>query len=305
MIDLSVQIGTLRLKNPVLTASGTFGYGTEYRDLMDVNQLGAVITKTITLEPRDGNPMPRIAETPGGMLNSIGLANVGVERFIWEKLPLLKSLNTNVIVNVAGNTVEEYRKVVERLNEQDRIDGFEVNISCPNVEQGGLAFGTDPAITEKIVRKIKKVTRKTVIVKLTPNVTDIVTVAQAAVDGGADSLSLINTVLGMGIDIQTRKPLLGRGIGGLSGPAIKPIALAKLYQVANAVSVPLIGIGGIMSANDGLEFIIGGATAVQVGTLTFVEPDGVLKVLRGIEDFCQKNQIKKITDLVGSLKKYP
>jgi dihydroorotate dehydrogenase (NAD+) catalytic subunit len=305
MIDLSVQIGTLRLKNPVLTASGTFGYGTEYRDLMDVNQLGAFITKTVTLEPRDGNPMPRIAETPGGILNSIGLANVGVEWFIREKLLLLQSLNTNLIVNVAGNTVEEYRKVVERLSGQGRIDGFEVNISCPNVEQGGLAFGTDPVITKKIVKEIKEVTRKTVIVKLTPNVTDIVTVARAAVDGGADSLSLINTVLGMGIDIRTRRPLLGRVVGGLSGPAIKPIALAKLYQVANAVSVPLIGIGGIMSANDAMEFIIAGATAVQVGTLTFIEPDGALKVLHGIEDFCQKNQIKKITDLVGSLKKYP
>jgi dihydroorotate dehydrogenase (NAD+) catalytic subunit len=301
MADLSVQIGTLRLKNPVLTASGTFGYGTEYRDLMDVNQLGAVITKTITPEPRDGNPMPRIAETPGGMLNSIGLANVGVERFIQEKLPSLKSLQTSVIVNVAGSTVDEYKRVVERLNEQDRIDGFEVNISCPNVEQGGLAFGTDPSITKKIVKKIKEVTRKTIIVKLTPNVTDIITIAKAAVDGGADSLSLINTVLGMGVDIQTRKQLLGRGIGGLSGPAIKPIALAKVYQVVRAVRVPVIGIGGIMSAADALEFIIAGATAVQVGTLTFVEPDGALKVIRGIEDFCQKNQIEKITDLAGSL----
>ena len=302
MNDLSVQIGSLKLKNPVLTASGTFGYGTEYRELMDINRLGAIITKTVTPEPRDGNPMPRIAETPGGVLNSIGLANVGVERFIREKLPLLESLDTRVIVNVAGSTVDEYKKVVERLNGQNRIDAFEINISCPNVEQGGLAFGIDPAITKKIVQKIKEVTRKTIIVKLTPNVTDIVSIAQAAVDGGADSLSLINTVLGMGIDIKTRKPLLGRSIGGLSGPAIKPIALAKVYQVARVVPVPLIGIGGIMSAADALEFIIAGATAVQIGTLTFVEPDGALKVLRGIEDFCQKNQIKKITDLVGSLK---
>ncbi len=302
MNDLSVQIGSLKLKNPVMTASGTFGYGTEYRELMNIDQLGAVITKTVTLEPRDGNSMPRIAETPGGMLNSIGLANVGVERFIREKLPLLESLDTRLIVNVAGNTIVEYRRVVERLNEQDRIDAFEINISCPNVEQGGLAFGTDPAITKQIVKMIKEVTRKTIIVKLTPNVTDIITIAQAAVDGGADSLSLINTVLGMGIDIKTRKPMLGRGIGGLSGPAIKPIALAKVYQVARTVPVPLIGIGGIMSAADALEFIIAGATAVEIGTLTFVEPDGAFKVLRGIEDFCQKNQIKKITDLVGSLK---
>ena len=302
MIDLSVRIGSLRLKNPVLTASGTFGYGTEYGELMDVNRLGAVVTKTVTLEHRDGNPMPRITETPGGMLNSIGLANVGVERFIREKLPLLESLDTRVIVNVAGSTVDEYRKIVERLNGQDRIDAFEVNISCPNVEQGGLAFGTDPAMTREITKQIKEVTLKTVIVKLTPNVTDIVSIAQAAVDGGADGLSLINTMLGMGIDIKTRKPLLGRGIGGLSGPAIKPIALAKLYQVAKAVSVPLIGVGGIMSAGDALEFIIAGATAVEIGTLTFVEPDGALKVLRGIEDFCQEVGIKKITDLIGTLK---
>lgn len=301
-IDLSVKIGALKLKNPVLTASGTFGYGREYTDFYDVNLLGGIITKTITLEPRDGNPMPRIAETPAGMLNSIGLANVGVDAFINEKLPDLEDLETVLIVNVAGNTIEEYRKIVKILDDQNRIDAFEINISCPNVEQGGLAFGTDCQSTFHVVQAVKSVTQKPVIVKLTPNVTDIVATAQSAIEGGADALSLINTVLGMGIDIHTRKPLIARFVAGLSGPAIKPIALAKVYQVAQAVQVPVIGLGGIMTGEDALEFIITGACAVQIGTLNFIDPTGPIHVLNDIETYCKKYKIQKISELTGTLK---
>jgi len=247
MVDLSITVGQLKFKNPILTASGTFGYGKEYRDLVDIEQLGGIITKTITLEPRQGNPLPRIAETPCGLLNSIGLANIGAQRFLEEKLYLLEGLDTVVIVNIAGSTVKEYFEVAKRIVHYDRIDGIEVNISCPNVEKGGLAFGTDAVITKQIIAGIKNLTHKPIIVKLTPNVTDVGLIAQAAVEGGADCISLINTVLGMGIDIHTRKPLLGRIIGGLSGPAIKPIALAKVYQVSKVVDVPIIGIGGIIS----------------------------------------------------------
>lgn len=302
MINLSVMIGPLELKNPVLTASGTFGYGTEYGKYFDVSLLGGVITKTITLHPREGNPVPRIAETPCGMLNSIGLANVGAERFVIEKLPELEKLDTAVIVNVAGSTVDEYAKVVERIQGHPRVDGIEVNISCPNVKKGGLAFGTDASITREIVSIVRNETSKPIIVKLTPNVTDIVAIARAAVDGGADGLSLINTVLGMGVDVQTRRPLIARKVAGLSGPAIKPIALAKVYQVVREVSVPVIGIGGIMSWKDALEFFIVGATAVQVGTLNFVEPAGAVKVVQGIEQYCENEGIEHITDLIGTLR---
>ncbi len=299
--DLSVKIGKLELKNPVLTASGTFGYGNEYADFYDINLLGGIITKTITLEPRPGNPMPRIAETPAGMLNSIGLANVGVEAFIKEKLPMLQSLSTKVIVNVAGNTTEEYQKVVERLNKYDRIDAFEVNISCPNVKQGGLAFGTDCQATFEVVQAVKSVTDKTTIIKLTPNVTDIVATAQSAVEGGADALSLINTVLGMGVDVHTRKPLIARVVAGLSGPAIKPIALAKVWQVAQSVKVPIIGLGGIMSGEDAIEFILAGASAVQIGTLNFIDPSGPVKVLDEIKEYCLKYNVENIHSLTGNL----
>jgi len=302
MVDLSVKIGSLELKNPVLTASGTFGYGTEYGKYLDVNRLGGVITKTITLNEREGNPLPRIAETPCGMLNSIGLANAGVEKFIEEKLPGLTELETKIIVNVAGNTAEEYGIVVEKLQRYNQVDGFEVNVSCPNVERGGLAFGIDPELTQEVVLRVREATDKTVIVKLTPNVTDITSIAAAAVDAGADALSLINTVLGLGIDIETRRSLLARGVGGLSGPAVKPIALAKVYQVARAVSVPVIGIGGITSWKDAVEFFIAGATAVEVGTWNFVEPGGAVEIIQGIEEFCSKKNIDKITDLVGSLR---
>ena len=302
MSDLSVQLGTLRLKNPILTASGTFGYGTEYGEYYNINLLGGIVTKTITLLPREGNPTPRLAETPCGMLNSIGLANVGVDRFLREKLPELEMLDTTVIVNVAGNTVEEYGEVVEKIQEHRRVDAIELNVSCPNVKQGGLTFGTDAETTKKIVARVRQATKKPLFVKLTPNVTHIVSVALAAVEGGADGLSLINTVVGMGVNIETKQPLLARGIGGLSGPAIKPIALAKVWQVARAVSVPIIGIGGIMTWRDVVEFLIVGATAVEVGTLSFVEPEGPKKILTGLQQYCLEKGITKITDLVGTLK---
>jgi dihydroorotate dehydrogenase (NAD+) catalytic subunit len=301
MVDLSVQIGSLVLKNPVLTASGTFGYGTEYSSYMDVSRLGGIVTKTITLELRDGNPMPRIAETPAGMLNSIGLANVGAERFIQEKLPKLQDLNTRVIVNVSGNTVEEYAETAARVQNHPRVDAIEVNISCPNVKNGGLAFGTDAKTAEAVTSAVRKKTRKPVIVKLTPNVTDIAEIARAAAAGGADALSLINTVVGMAVDIETRQPLIAQITAGLSGPAIKPIALAKVYQVHKAVSIPLIGIGGIMRWQDAIEFFLAGAAAVQIGTLLFVEPDGPILVLEGIERYCEEKGVQKIGELVGAM----
>jgi dihydroorotate dehydrogenase (NAD+) catalytic subunit len=301
MVDLSVKIGPLALKNPVLTASGTFGYGTEFSRYFDVSRIGGIVTKTITLEPRDGNPMPRIAETPAGMLNSIGLANVGVERFLDEKLPALLGLETMVVVNVAGNTVEEYAEVVRRVESHPRVDAIEVNVSCPNVEKGGLAFGTDGAATERVTAAVRRNTKKPVIVKLTPNVTDITEIAVAAVSGGADALSLINTVVGMAVDIETRRPRIARCTAGLSGPAIKPIALARVFQVRRAVSVPLIGIGGIMTGDDAIEFLLAGATAVQTGTLHFIEPDGPVRVLEGIQRYCESHGVKSVRELVGAM----
>ncbi len=302
MTDLSVCIGSLKLKNPILTASGTFGYGTEYERYCDIGLLGGIITKTITLHEREGNPMPRTAETPCGMLNSIGLANVGIDQFISNKLPELEKRDTAVIVNIAGNTCEEYAEVAARLAGHARVDAIEVNISCPNVKQGGLAFGTDPDITKEIVRAVKKSTAKPVIVKLTPNVTHICRIAEAAVEGGADALSLINTVLGMAVDIHERRPKLARIIGGLSGPAIKPIALAKVFEVVRHVSVPVIGIGGIASSEDTLEFLITGATAVEIGTWTFVHPDGCMRILQGLTEYCEKSGIKRIQEIIGTLR---
>lgn len=302
MVDLSVQIGKLQLANPVLTASGTFGYGTEYMPFFDVNQLGAIITKTITLEPRPGNPMPRISETPGGMLNSIGLANVGVDLFIKEKLPALESLSTKVIVNVAGNTIDEYAEVVRLVDPHDRVDGFEVNVSCPNVKEGGLAFGTVCQSTYDVVKAVHEMTSKPIIVKLTPNVTDIVAIAQSAVEAGADALSLINTLLGMNVNIHTRKPGLGRNIGGLSGPAVKPVAVAKVFQVAQSVDIPIVGLGGIMTWEDAIEFFLVGATAIEVGTCNFINPAGALEIKNGIKEYCHKNDIKSIDEIVGKVK---
>lgn len=301
MVDLSVRIGDLKLKNPVMMASGTYGYGEEYASLTDLNQLGAIVTKAITLRPRRGNPPPRIAETPAGMLNSIGLANVGVERFVKDKLPFLRSLKTRIIVNVAGSTVEEYEQVVRKLEEASGIDAYEINVSCPNVKAEGMAFGVSERFTFEITRRIRKNTSRTVIVKLTPNVTDIAAIARAADQGGADALSLINTVVGMAVDIGTRKPKLATVTGGLSGPAIRPVALAKVYEVVNAVGVPVIGVGGIVTYEDALEFIVVGATAIQVGTANFVDPDCGVKIIHGLEDYCAKRGIVKIDQLIGSL----
>ncbi|MCD6117861.1 dihydroorotate dehydrogenase [bacterium] len=299
MVDLTVNIGSLKLKNPVLTASGTFGYGTEYSEFMNPSELGGIITKTITLEPREGNPVPRIAETPAGMINSIGLANVGSAKFLLEKLPALETLDSAVVVNIAGSTVEEYGKVAELVQGHKRVDAIEVNVSCPNVDRGGIALGVSAEGTFEVTKRVRQTTDKPIIVKLTPNVTDITQIAEAAEEAGADAVSLINTLVGMVIDIESAKPLIARGTGGLSGPAIKPIAVAKVYQVAQVVNIPIIGLGGIMNWRDAVEFIMAGASAVQVGTLNFVDPRASLSIVKGINDFCREKGIMKIEDLCG------
>ena len=301
-INLSVEIAGIQFQNPVLTASGTFGYGLEYTDFIDLNLLGGIVVKGLSIKPSHGNSPPRMVETASGMLNAIGLQNIGVEVFINEKLPLLKKFNANIIVNFFGDTQDEYVLAAERLNDVTEIAALEMNISCPNVEKGGMTFGTDPKITEVLVRKVRKVTSSPLIVKLSPNVTDIVVMAKAAVNGGADALSIINTLLGMAIDIKTRCPMLANVTGGLSGPAIKPVALRMVWQVAKAVDIPIIGIGGIMNAQDALEFIIAGATAVQVGTANFIDPSISVKILEGIKNYCQKDKIGDIKDLIGTLR---
>ena len=301
-INLSVEIAGIQFQNPVLTASGTFGYGMEYTDFIDLNLLGGIVVKGLSIKPSHGNSPPRMVETASGMLNAIGLQNIGVEVFINEKLPLLKKFNANIIVNFFGDTQDEYVLAAERLNDVTEIAALEMNISCPNVEKGGMTFGTDPKITEELVRKVRKVTSSPLIVKLSPNVTDIVVMAKAAVNGGADALSIINTLLGMAIDIKTRCPMLANVTGGLSGPAIKPVALRMVWQVAKAVDIPIIGIGGIMNAQDALEFIIAGASAVQVGTANFIDPSISVKILEGIKNYCQKDKIGDIKDLIGTLR---
>lgn len=301
-INLSVEIAGIQFQNPVLTASGTFGYGLEYTDFIDLNLLGGIVVKGLSIKPSHGNSPPRMVETASGMLNAIGLQNIGVEVFINEKLPLLKKFNANIIVNFFGDTQDEYVLAAERLNDVTEIAALEMNISCPNVEKGGMTFGTEPKITEELVRKVRKVTSSPLIVKLSPNVTDIVVMAKAAVNGGADALSIINTLLGMAIDIKTRCPMLANVTGGLSGPAIKPVALRMVWQVAKAVDIPIIGIGGIMNAQDALEFIIAGATAVQVGTANFIDPSISVKIIEGIKNYCQKDKIGDIKDLIGTLR---
>ena len=301
-MNLSVEIAGIQFQNPVLTASGTFGYGMEYTDFIDLNLLGGIVVKGLSIKPSHGNSPPRMVETASGMLNAIGLQNIGVEVFINEKLPLLKKFNANIIVNFFGDTQDEYVLAAERLNDITEIAALEMNISCPNVEKGGMTFGTDPKITEELVRKVRKVTSSPLIVKLSPNVTDIVVMAKAAVNGGADALSIINTLLGMAIDIKTRFPMLENVTGGLSGPAIKPVALRMVWQVAKAVDIPIIGIGGIMNAQDALEFIIAGATAVQVGTANFIDPSISVKIIEGIKNYCQKDKIGDIKDLIGTLR---
>ena len=299
---LSVKIAGVKFSNPVLVASGTFGYGEEYSSLIDLNKLGGIITKSITLDPREGHPPPRTFETPCGMLNAIGLANVGVEKFIKEKLPYLKSLKTRIIVNVAGSTVKEYVEVVNRLNRSKGIDMLEINISCPNVKEGGIEFGSTIKSAYDCIKAVKKNSSHPIIAKLSPNVTDIVEIAKAVEEAGADAISLINTLVGMAIDTEKMRPILSNITGGLSGPAIKPVALAMVWKVAKAVSVPVIGIGGIMNTEDALEFILAGVSMIEVGTANFVDPQTSVKIVNGLSEYCKKKKIKKITDLVGKLK---
>lgn len=300
--DLSVQIGPLRLQNPVLTASGTFGYGEEYADLVDLRRLGGIIVKGISLEARAGNMPPRTVETACGLLNSIGLQNVGVKGFITEKLPFLRRLSVPVIVNILGQNVEEYRKLAERLSVVGGVAALEVNISCPNVKRGGVVFGTDYKAAGRVTRAVKAATGLPVIVKLSPNVTDIVSIARAVEEAGADAVSLINTLTGMAIDVESRRPRLHNVVGGLSGPAIKPVALRMVWAVAGAVKIPVIGCGGIMTAADALEFLIAGACAVQVGTANFVNPGATLEIISGIEAYLVRHNCAGVSSITGSLK---
>jgi len=308
MIDkpnLEVEIAGIKLKNPVMTASGTFGYGQEYAPFVDLNRLGAMILKGITLKPKMGNPPSRVIETPSGMLNAIGLQNVGVEVLIKEKLPYLKKFDTPVIINVSGDAIEEYVELARRLGEVSEemgVAGLEVNISCPNVKKGGMAWGTDAKATYKIINNIRKTTSLPLIAKLTPNVTDIKIIAQAAEEAGANALSLINTLVGMAVDINSRKPKLANISGGLSGPAVKPVALWLVWQVFQTVSIPVIGIGGIIKVEDALEFIIAGARAIEIGTANFVNPRVTIEIIEGIEKYLMENNIKDINELVGSMK---
>ncbi len=308
MIDktcLKVEIAGIKLKNPVMTAAGTFGYGQEYAPFVDLNRLGAMILKGITLKPKTGNPPPRVIETPSGMLNAIGLQNVGVEILIKGKLPYLKKFNTPVIINISGDTIEEYIELARRLGEvskEMRVAGLEVNISCPNVKKGGMAWGTDAKATYKIISSIRKATPLPLIVKLTPNVTNIKTIAQAAEEAGADALSLINTLVGMAVDIDSCKPKLANISGGLSGPAVKPVALWLVWQVFQTVKIPIIGIGGIIKIEDALEFIIAGARAIEIGTANFLNPMATIKIIERMEKYLVDNQIKDVNELVGSMK---
>ncbi len=301
-IDLSINFAGIPLKNPVMVASGTFGYGEEYARHFKLDLLGAIVVKSLTLAPRQGNPPPRTVETAAGMLNAIGLQNVGVDTFIKDKLPFLRKFKVPVIVNIAGSTVEEYRELAQRLEGVKGIAGLEINVSCPNVKQGGLAFGTNPQATAEVTAAVKKVTRLPVIVKLTPNVTDIVVIAQAAEAAGADALSLINTLLGMAVDPKTRRPYLTYVTGGLSGPAIKPVALRMVWQVAQKVKIPVVGMGGIVTGEDAAEFLMAGASAVAVGTATFLDPLAAPKVVEGLRAYLHRQGMKSVRELIGSMK---
>jgi dihydroorotate dehydrogenase (NAD+) catalytic subunit len=302
MIDLSTKIGSLLLKNPVLTASGTFGYAAEFADFYDLNLLGGVITKTVTPEPRPGNTPPRICETPAGMLNSIGLPNVGVDQFIVEKWPFLQKLTTPVIVNVAGKTADDFVIAVERLEQVAGIAAYELNYSCPNVKEGGLSFSSNPLVAGQLTAMVRRVTARPLITKLTPNVTSISEIGRACEDSGADAVSAINTLVGMSVDIRSHRPRLSTITGGLSGPAVRPVALAKVYELARTLKIPVIGIGGIMNAEDALEFIIVGASAVQIGTANFMNPQATLDVVQGLESYCLDQKVDRLMDLRGSLK---
>jgi len=301
-IQMGVDIGGLKLKNPVMTASGTFGYGEEYTSYLDLNRLGAIIVKGLSLDPREGNPPPRIMETVSGMLNAVGLQNVGVKAFVDDKLPLLRSVDSAVIANIFGETVDEYSNVAAILDNAEGVDALEVNISCPNVKKGGLTFGSDPVLAGEVTSAVKAATSLPVIVKLTPNVTDITEIARAVEAAGADSLSLINTITGMSVDIEERTPNLKNITGGLSGPAIKPVALRMVWETVNAVSIPVIGVGGIMDARDALEFLIVGAQAVQVGTANFLNPGVCSDIIDDMRRYMSERGINDIHDLIGTLR---
>ena len=304
MADLRVNIGALKLKNPVLTASGTFGYGEEFTDFIDLTRLGGFIVKGTTLHPREGNPYPRMAETPMGMLNAVGLQNKGVHYFVEQIYPRLKDLNTNVIVNVSGSSVEDYSETAAIINELDNIPAIELNISCPNVKHGGMTFGVHPEAAAEVVSAVRMAYHKTLIVKLTPNVTDITEIAKAVEGAGADSVSLINTMLGMAIDAERRKPLLSTITGGLSGPCVKPVALRMVWQVAKAIKIPVVGLGGIMNATDAIEFMLAGATAVELGTANFIDPAITVKVVDGINEYLDRHGFKSVHEIIGALEVY-
>ena len=299
MVNLEISIGSLKFRNPVITASGTFGYGSEFDDFFDISKLGGIIVKGTTLEPREGNSYPRMSETPSGMLNSVGLQNKGIDYFEKEIYPRISLYETNVIVNVNGSCIEDYVTLAERVDKLERIPAIELNISCPNVKMGGMAFGTNPDTAREVVKAVRDVYSKVLIVKLSPNVTDIVQFARIAEEEGADSVSLINTILGMAVDVRSRKPSLSTITGGLSGPAIKPVALRMVWQVAKALKIPVIGIGGIMSATDAIEFFLAGASAIQVGTASFIDPMASVKILDGIHEYLASSGFTSIGDITG------
>ncbi len=301
MADLTTTIGNLKMKNPVMTASGTCGFGKEIEDFFDPSELGAIIMKGTTLENREGNDYPRLAETASGMLNSVGLQNKGIKNFIDNILPGIRDYDTNLIVNVNGSTIDDYIELSGIVDGLEQINAIELNISCPNVKMGGMVFGTHLPTATKVIKEVRKAYSKTLIVKLSPNVTDITEFARVAQEEGADAVSLINTLLGIAIDARSRKPVLSTITGGLSGPAIKPVALRMVWQVAKTVSIPVIGVGGIMSAEDAIEFFLAGATAVQVGTATFIEPDAALRVVRGVNSYLDENNFDSVSKLIGQL----
>ena len=300
MIDIRTEIGSLALNNPILTASGTFGYGDDLPDYVDIKDFGGIVTKSLTRQPRDGNAPPRIVETASGMLNSIGLANIGVEAFIRDKLPIIREKETVIIVNIAGSRLEEYCEILELLDGEAGIDAYEINVSCPNIKQGGMEFGVSCPHLKRLIKALRKLTERPIITKLSPNVTSIEEMAQAAVDAGSDMLSLVNTLVGAAIDIENRRPILSTIFGGLSGPAITPVALAQIFKVYESVNVPIIGIGGIGSAEDVIAFLMAGASAVQIGTMNYRDPGIGLKLMPRIEAWLGEHSIERITDIVGA-----
>ena len=299
MANLNIDINGLSSKNPVLTASGTFGYGTEFQDFIDLERLGGFIVKGTTLKHREGNPYPRMAETPSGMLNAVGLQNKGVDYFIEHIYPTIKDVNTNILVNVSGSTIADYVATAEKINALDRIPAIELNISCPNVKEGGMAFGTSCISASEVVKEVRKVYKKHLMVKLSPNVTSIQEIALAVEGAGADSVSLINTLMGMAVNVKTRKPVLSTITGGLSGPCVKPVALRMVWQVAKAVKIPVVGLGGISCANDAIEFLLAGASAIQIGTANFIDPTVTIKVIDGINDYLDQNGFTSVKEIIG------